>query len=702
MADVECECKLGDDDAENADSCYDDGRPLTNDTSDVKPVSSTSIPSPSLMEDRCELVSRAVLLPLRLEIVAKKSSTKKEDGAATVDVESEALTAEEDATIESTVGDSNQSSSRQYASRTYYSSTSEICTAHPRWDHLNENLLTNPTADTNEADREEKWKDQVYPSLYARFVVVPSPYPPNTTQQQHSSKKNNNKDWILAEVPLHPSHLRCIPLPDDARSISSSNSTMNIPSSLPPNAILIHYTDGYTRVLPSLYELLVQKGIVEKNASGVLNARYGSADDGCEGGDKGREEARFDEKVFDVLGEGGTNDAGARDATATTTDEQPEEKGTNSVYVDAKVFDLLGKENTAHASTVATTTSVVNEKNEFESAFDDCVFDLVGGESAEREVLLATSNDEAMSEVDDARAESTEAEESVSYVIDTTTDSCNIEPVQPNISSPSDSEPSQQLLLPSKVVATNATSTVSHIKDEVEELRKMVQHEQTLLEKEQQLISWEANYLKTIMSQVQQLQDETIDTMKAVGVERTNLFKSNFRLESHRIRLLRQLQLVFPIRLCTLPQIATSPQQLNHQYTIAGLALPDDVHNSSSTDDQVSMALGLTCHLVSLTSKYLSIPLRYRMVCKFSRSAIIDELGRGGMNGINNKSSAVIYPLFRERGVVDPLQLEYGLVLLTRDVDCLLRTRRVEYHRDWNVLAKMDRLMKQIIGGGRS
>lgn len=504
MADVECECKLGDDDdrvanegsdidAENADSCYDDGGPLSNDTSDVKPVSSTSIPSPSLMEDRCELVSREVLLPLRLEIVAKKNSTKKEDGAATVDVESEALTAEEDATIESAVGDSNQSSSRQYASRTYYSSTSEICTAHPRWDHLNENLLTNPTADTNEADREKKWKDQVYPSLYARFVVVPSPYPPNTTQQQHSSKKNNNKDWILAEVPLHPSHLRCIPLPDDARSIFSSNSTMNIPSSLPPNAILIHYTDGYTRVLPSLYEVLVQKGIVEKNASGVLNARYGSADDGCEGGDKGREEARFDEKVFDVLGEGSTNGAGAIDATATKTDEQPEEKGTNSVYVDDKVFDLLGKENTAHASTVATTTSVVNEKNEFESAFDDCVFDLVGGESAEREVLLATSNDEAMSEVDDARAESTEAEESVSYVIDTTTDSCNIEPVQPNISSPSDSEPSQQLLLPSTVVATNATSTVSHIKDEVEELRKMVQHEQTLLEKEQQLISWVSN-----------------------------------------------------------------------------------------------------------------------------------------------------------------------------------------------------------------
>ena len=43
---------------------------------------------------------------------------------------------------------------------------------------------------------------------------------------------------------------------------SNRNNVMIIPHSLPPNTILLHYDDGYTRVLPNLYWLLVQKGII--------------------------------------------------------------------------------------------------------------------------------------------------------------------------------------------------------------------------------------------------------------------------------------------------------------------------------------------------------------------------------------------------------------------------------------------------------
>mmetsp|Transcript_15425 Transcript_15425/g.28056 ORF Transcript_15425/g.28056 Transcript_15425/m.28056 type:complete len:101 (+) Transcript_15425:501-803(+) len=53
---------------------------------------------------------------------------------------------------------------------------------------------------------------------------------------------------------------------DDSSSNNNSNSNRNnsmiIPHSLPPNTILLHYDDGYTRVLPNLYWLLVQKGII--------------------------------------------------------------------------------------------------------------------------------------------------------------------------------------------------------------------------------------------------------------------------------------------------------------------------------------------------------------------------------------------------------------------------------------------------------
>ena len=45
-----------------------------------------------------------------------------------------------------------------------------------------------------------------------------------------------------------------------------------------------------------------------------------------------------------------------------------------------------------------------------------------------------------------------------------------------------------------------------------------------------------------------------------------------------------------------------------------------------------------------------------------------------------------MYPLFRERGVIDREQLDYGLMLLERDVNCLLRTRNVPFRSEWNVL----------------
>lgn len=175
---------------------------------------------------------------------------------------------------------------------------------------------------------------------------------------------------------------------------------------------------------------------------------------------------------------------------------------------------------------------------------------------------------------------------------------------------------------------------------------------------------------------------------------RINAFRSEFRLEAHSIHLLQQLQLIFPIKLVPVRISANPPNYPQHQHAIAGLPIPDDIHNLAATDDQVSTALGFLCHFVLLTSKYLAVPLRYTVVCKWSRSAILFDQG-----SIRGSASKVVYPLFRERGVIDREQLDYGLMLLERNVDCLLRTRSVEFRREWNVLAKMDKLLTQVIEG---
>ena len=69
---------------------------------------------------------------------------------------------------------------------------------------------------------------------------------------------------------------------------------------------------------------------------------------------------------------------------------------------------------------------------------------------------------------------------------------------------------------------------------------------------------------------------------------------------------------------------------------------------------------------------------------------------RGNIDG---KVSKVVYPLFRERGVIDREQLDYGLMLLERNVNCLLTMRKIEFRPEWNALAKMDKLFTQVIDG---
>ncbi len=207
---------------------------------------------------------------------------------------------------------------------------------------------------------------------------------------------------------------------------------------------------------------------------------------------------------------------------------------------------------------------------------------------------------------------------------------------------------------------------------------------------------------------------------------RTTLLHSELQLEANRIHLLQQLRLLFPIKLVPITNVVHPPNHPQHQYTISNIPLPEDIHTPTVSDDQVSFALGLVCHLVSLTSKYLAVPLRYTLICKFSRSAVLFDWsypqGGGGGGGdyttantsnsnTDNESSTTpntpatitraVYPLFRERNVIDREQLDYGLLLLERNVNCLLQVRNVPYRRnEWNILAKMEKLLLHVVEGG--
>jgi len=299
----------------------------TTNSSSIKQTLSSKISSSSV-EDRCALVSREVLLRLRLDIVTKPilSSSSKDT--------------EE---IENDTNRSNSSSKETLV----YSSEQPSTTAHPKWDHVDEYLSTLFN------DEDTAMHSKNCNVLYARFVILS-----DTTDDDNPSSVNI-KECILAEIPLHPSKLRRLPTitsndtnNNTTQSNSNNNTSMIIPNPLPPNTILLHYNDGYTRTVPNIYWTLVQRGIICESIVDPVIKRYGSGEEyNGEGEKKDRDDDRFEDKAFDVLPGDGVESKQSRTSDEEKLDEsyssnQQDDIASardNSQTTDDKVFDLLGE-----------------------------------------------------------------------------------------------------------------------------------------------------------------------------------------------------------------------------------------------------------------------------------------------------------------------------------------------------------------------
>mmetsp|Transcript_26943 Transcript_26943/g.40907 ORF Transcript_26943/g.40907 Transcript_26943/m.40907 type:complete len:91 (-) Transcript_26943:1521-1793(-) len=84
-----------------------------------------------------------------------------------------------------------------------------------------------------------------------------------------------------------------------------------------------------------------------------------------------------------------------------------------------------------------------------------------------------------------------------------------------------------------------------------------------------------------------------------------------------------------------------------------------------------------------MMSKYLSIPLRHRIVCNSSRSAIQEE-------------GSSILPLFVARNG-ERQQLERGIVLLHRNVDCISKTRGIKCSKSSHLLGKTLHIYQEVL-----
>lgn len=165
---------------------------------------------------------------------------------------------------------------------------------------------------------------------------------------------------------------------------------------------------------------------------------------------------------------------------------------------------------------------------------------------------------------------------------------------------------------------------------------------------------------------------------KATREEEVECQRLELHLEAQRIRLIKELRQIYPV---------AGSDGIPRVWRIRGLVLPPDLF--SVGEDDLSAVLGFLCHVVALLSRYLSVPLRYRLYCNSSRSAVQDDRG-------------TVFPLFQARPV-EREQVEAGVILLKRNVECIGLSRGIRWGSGekpvLHILEKVKTIYENVING---
>ncbi|XP_065056759.1 UV radiation resistance-associated protein-like [Rhopilema esculentum] len=137
-------------------------------------------------------------------------------------------------------------------------------------------------------------------------------------------------------------------------------------------------------------------------------------------------------------------------------------------------------------------------------------------------------------------------------------------------------------------------------------------------------------------------------------VNRDTLVKVNAQLNYRRKQLAAELSYIFPI--FEIP----AKDYLKKEYAITGVRLPVSDALTGEADEMLSVALGNTCHLVTMMAKFMELPLRYPMRPMGSRSAILD-LVKDKL--VDREREFPLYLKGKEK-----YQFHYGVYLLNKDI----------------------------------
>lgn len=460
-----------------------------------------------------------------------------------------------------------EDSTEEVSPKVIYSQDSpETPSLHPSWEHLDERISV---------DNLEDWwnQNELYKSMKIKLSVI-----------RKEEEKDIDEDCFL-EASLHPSFLERIDLKQDNQNDDDIDKNSLLPPGLPPNAMLVHFSDGSIRCPHNIYQTLKENYDLEPPPI--------------------EDFSRFEDDVFATLDH------------VQQTPQRPRNRSIGS---------LLDQDHEESKSTAAVSNTTPSR-----------------GTNA------------------------------------------SPDPTSPELRTPprnasSTSAKAQHQNYPQHKSITFANNEQEIIREERSqeklELLRLIAEEEKALEDDLETLKAEQLTLTHLVEEVQSMEQDISKVKAELHKQSLKLKKEEILKESQSIKLLRDLRDIYPIapdssqRLTSVGIIQSTREPTGGSerdgepkgYLIRGLRLPMDIYTTTVPEEEVNTSLGYCAHLVFMVAKYLAIPLRHRIFCNGSRSAIeLDGMG--------------IFPLFLGRLAARALereQVDRGARLLGTNVECIL------------------------------
>jgi hypothetical protein len=482
---------------------------------------------------------------------------------------------------------------------TVYSQTMTHRSVHPSWEHLDQRIQVPNNCDNNKNNNNSChnvdscwWKnDDIYKSMRLKLFVL---------QETTEEDEEEIKLVEFMEAPMYPSLLKRVDVmvgTTPTTNPSSENGSMkndvadddhgmfggagdNLLPPLPPNTLLVHYSDGSIRCPSHIHQLLIQdqhpRDIAKTTGKTTIVDDF----------------SRFEDDVFKTLDH-------------VHSIPQRRERTASSL------LDQVEEEEALHAQRQQDTK--LNDK-----------------EHEEEEVVLL--------------------EEEMQWKL------CQLPGMEEDTFPFTEDE-----ILEQDLNAQNAA------------LQSQIEEEERMFEQEMQSFLDDKSHLVSLVKELQVLNDEVALIQTELQRQSLCLQQDEILKQAISIKLVRDLQVVYPITLDTVSNNTSSialsligGSAANRGtvggYLIRGLRLPVDIYTTAVPEEEINASLGYCAHLVYMIAKYLTIQLRHRIFCNSSRSAIQQD-------GVG------VFPLFLGRMVARSLereQVDRGARLLGANVNCIL------------------------------